>query len=338
MVNQIIVADDAKILVIMPRFLGDAVMATSALQLIRQLYPTQHVYLLVRAHVSELFSEKPLIDEKIIVDKRFTLQRFSLLNFALHLKSYHFQLVYHFRNSFADALLCRLAGIKLQVGYSKNGRSLFLSHKYKLDTNFHYQYRYCNLVKQTRTTSTNVMPTVKLNAKKDRLQENSLVTIVVYFGGKNKTSRHYPFELAIQCLSQLAEYQPCHFVLLGDHLEITDNNSLVTYLKQQHITVTDLTNRTSVSEMVNTINNANLLITIDSGQMHIAAALGIPYVAVVGFGTSPWSCVAPKVVHGIHLLPNSLQLCLSNHIREITPEQITTAAYQLLQQNKAQND
>jgi heptosyltransferase-2 len=315
----------------MPRFLGDSVTATAAIRMLRQLYPDEQIFLLARPHVAGLFADEAVAGCKIILDERFTAKRRSLLSVALSLKPYRFAQVYHCRNSFADALLCKLAGVRHQIGYAKNGRTPLLTQAVKLDPNFHYQYRYCHLVNVAHGQPFSQMPTVQLHAGRTPLPSPKLCKVAVYFGGQYKLDRHYPYELACQALRQLADLHSCHFVLLGDQQEVADNAKLADYLHSQELEVTDLTSKTTVPELVRTINSCDLLLTIDSGQLHIAAALKVPYVAVVGFGTSPWSCVEPKVTHGIHLTVNSLTLNLTTQITEIHPQSIAEAADQLLQ-------
>lgn len=318
------------ILVIMPRFLGDSVTATSAIRMLRELYPQEQIFLLARPPVAGLFADEVIAGCQIIVDERFSSQRQSLLKVALSLRPYRFAQVYHFRNSFADALLGKLAGIRHQVGYAKNGRTPLLTQAVKLDPNYHYQYRYCHLVNVAHGQSFSQMPAVQLLAGKTEFSSSQGRKVAVYFGGQYKLDRHYPYELACQALRRIADLHSCHFVLLGDQQEVADNAKLADYLRSQELEVSDLTSKTTVPELVRTINSCDLLLTIDSGQLHIAAALKIPYVAVVGFGTSPWSCVEPKVSHGIHLTVNSLTLDLTTQITEINPQRIADAADQLL--------
>ncbi|WP_208932461.1 glycosyltransferase family 9 protein [Rheinheimera sp. F8] len=315
----------------MPRFLGDSVTATSAIRMLRELYPQEQIFLLARPPVAGLFADEVIAGCQIIVDKRFSSQRQSLFKVAFSLRPYRFAQVYHFRNSFADALLCKLAGVRHQVGYAKNGRTPLLTHAVMLDPNYHYQYRYCHLVNVAHGQPFSQMPTVQLLAGKTPLPSPQLPKVAVYFGGQYKLDRHYPYELACQALRQLAGLHQCHFVLLGDQQEVADNVRLADYLRAEQIEVSDLTSTTTVVELVRTINSCDLLLTIDSGQLHMAAALQTPYVAVVGFGTSPWSCVEPKVSHGIHLTVNSLTLDLATQISEISPQRIAKAADQLLQ-------
>ena len=82
--------------------------------------------------------------------------------------------------------------------------------------------------------------------------------------------------------------------------------------------------------MVDVIASLDLLISIDSGPMHIAAAVNVPFIAVVGLGTSPWSTVAPKQKNYIALVANGQQLKESEFIRDIKPEQISHAVTQLI--------
>ncbi len=318
------------LLVIMPRFLGDSVTATAAIRMLRELYPAAEIYLLARPHVAGLFADQAVAGCKIIVDERFTAKRRSLLKVALSLRPYRFAQVYHCRNSFADALLGKLAGIKRQVGYAKNGRTPLLTQAVKLDPNYHYQYRYCHLVNIAHGQPFSQMPAVQLLAGKTTLPSAQLRKVAVYFGGQYKLDRHYPYALACQALRRIADLHSCHFVLLGDQQEVADNAKLADYLHAEELEVSDLTSKTTVPELVRTINSCDLLLTIDSGQLHIAAALKVPYVAVVGFGTSPWSCVEPKVTHGIHLTANSLTLDLTTQITEISPQSVAEAADQLL--------
>lgn len=318
------------LLVIMPRFLGDSVTATSAIRMLRELYPQEQIFLLARPPVAGLFADEVIADCQIIVDERFSSQRQSLLKVALSLRPYRFAQVYHFRNSFADALLGKLAGVRHQIGYAKNGRTPLLTQAVKLDPNFHYQYRYCHLVNVAHGQPFQQMPTVQLLAGKTSFSSSQLSKVAVYFGGQYKLDRHYPYELACQALRGIANVHSCHFVLVGDQQEVADNSKLADYLRSEQLEVSDLTSKTTVPELVRVINSCDLLLTIDSGQLHIAAALRVPYVAVVGFGTSPWSCVEPKVSHGIHLTVNSLTLDLTTQITEISPQRIAEAADQLL--------
>lgn len=57
------------ILVVLPKFIGDAVNCTSALQLIKKQYPTNSIIVFVRPYLAEMFKRET--DYSVIVDERF---------------------------------------------------------------------------------------------------------------------------------------------------------------------------------------------------------------------------------------------------------------------------
>ena len=60
----------------------------------------------------------------------------------------------------------------------------------------------------------------------------------------------------------------------------------------------NLTARTTIEGFINTIANVDLIITIDSSALHIAAAVKTPFIALMGLSTSPTSTILPKVPLG----------------------------------------
>ena len=51
--------------------------------------------------------------------------------------------------------------------------------------------------------------------------------------------------------------------------------------------VVDLTGKTTLKELAHLTSLSSVVITVDSGPMHIAAAMGVPVVAIFG-PTAPW--------------------------------------------------
>ena len=318
------------ILVVLPKFIGDAVNCTAALQLLSELYPTKKIILLVRPHLVEMFERNT--DYTIIVDERYNRERpIPMWAQAQILKRANIGLAVIIRNSLSEAILCFLANIKYRIGYAKNGRSPLLTHKLKLDENHHYQFRYCRLVNESHGNPFSSIPKTKLITEPSMLvSKQSEKAIGVYFGGQNKGFRHYPTPLALAALSAIAKQLDCQFYIFGDNSELADAQQLQTQLNQQQVNATLLAGKTSIATMIDAIAQMDLLVTIDSGPMHIAAALGVPFVAIVGLGTSPWSVVAPKVSNSIALVANGEQLLESEIINEITPTNISDAALTLL--------
>ncbi|CAM4005262.1 glycosyltransferase family 9 protein [Pseudoalteromonas mariniglutinosa] len=318
------------ILIVLPKFIGDAVNCTPSLKLLKELYPNNKIFLLLRPNLVDLFSRNP--DYSIIVDERFNQSKpISILKQAKILKVANIQLAIIMRNSLSEAMLCFLASIKYRVGYAKNGRSFLLTHKLKLNANHHYIFRYCRLVNEPHGNPFNTIPNTALKKEPSFLIPNTgKKSIGVYFGGKNKGLRHYPNKLSFDAMASIAVEIDCVFYIFGDKSELDDAQQLHRQLNQQQIDSVLLAGKTSILTMSDAISELDLLLTIDSGPMHIAAAFNVPFVAVVGLGTSPWSIVAPKVSNYIALVANGNQLLEPDIINEIHPTEISNAALRLL--------
>ncbi|MBH0019133.1 hypothetical protein I6F40_01910 [Pseudoalteromonas sp. SWXJ133] len=131
-------------------------------------------------------------------------------------------------------------------------------------------------------------------------------------------------------LALINQISPSHFILVGDNQETSENAKISQDLSDKNIDFQDLTGKTNLTELVDIISSVDLLITIDSGAMHIAAATKTAFVAVVGLGTSPWSIVEPKCENKIFLVANGNSLNDAEIIKEISPEKKVETVFSLL--------
>lgn len=323
------------ILVVLPKFIGDAINTLPAVAMLRELYPNNDIHLLARPYMCDIFVRDTQYRINIIRDTRYDKEdKQSTFALAKSLKQYQFSMAVLLRGSLSEAVVCKLAGIRFVLGYKQNGRSPLLSHGLKLNQNHHYIHRYCQLINDCHNKPFEQygLPQLSYEHTDKVVADSKKTPIAVYFGGKNKGPRHYPLALAKQALIALSEQVDAHFYLVGDPSETTDNQQLYDALQTQHITVTDLTGKTSLVELVDCIAACNLMISIDSGPMHMAAAVATPCVAVVGFGTSPWSVVAPKNQQFLALTSQSCSLSEEKIIEQIRPTAIAAACTQLLKE------
>lgn len=321
------------ILVVLPKFIGDAINTLSAIELIRKLYPDNEIYLLARPYMAELFVRDEFYNIKVVTDERYSEAKLSVFSLAKKLKRTQFSMAVLFRGSFSEALLAKLAGIKTVIGYAQNGRKPLLSHPLNLNVNHHYLLRYCRLINETHGNGFEQFNIPKLTYREieSTTVNNDKPIIGLYFGGKNKGARHYPVEQAKQVVTLLNEKYLPNLILIGDKSEQADNLKLFEYANSLNMTCTDLTGKTSLTDLVDHIAALDLLISIDSGPMHMAAAVQTPCVAIVGQGTSPWSLVVPKTPNVIAATAeHSLQLNDSLLVQDINPENIVQLCFQII--------
>lgn len=117
------------LLVILPTWVGDFVMATPALRAIRRRYPAAHVAFLAEPNLLDLIRGGDWMDEVIAWPDRARRMPWHREYRALvrDLRARRFDLAVLFPNAFRAALLAWQAGVKRRVGYARDGRSLLLT-------------------------------------------------------------------------------------------------------------------------------------------------------------------------------------------------------------------
>lgn len=120
-----------RILVVLPNWVGDLVLATPALRAIRTEYPKAHIAFLVKSHLADVLGGGNWMDEVIHwpSGKSRDTRRQGFLGLAGQLRKRNFDWAVLLTNSFRSALLARLAGIKRRIGYDREGRGLLLTDK-----------------------------------------------------------------------------------------------------------------------------------------------------------------------------------------------------------------
>jgi heptosyltransferase II len=114
------------VLVIGPNWVGDAVMSTPALANLRRGLPKATIDLLLPRHVAPLFDDHPSIDRVVIRHDR---QPWRMcLSQILALRRCSYSLVLLLPNSFRAAFYGWLVGSPMRVGYATDGRRWLLSH------------------------------------------------------------------------------------------------------------------------------------------------------------------------------------------------------------------
>lgn len=117
-----------RLLIVMPNWLGDAVMATPALRLVRRSFPGIFIGGLMRPGVAEVLEGSTLLDE-IHPDHSRGVMAPKLAAAKVRPRRYDAALL--LRNSFSSALVARLAGIPRRLGYATDARGMLLTESLK---------------------------------------------------------------------------------------------------------------------------------------------------------------------------------------------------------------
>lgn len=280
-----------KIIVFMPRFIGDMVNTSSALQILVKYYPKAQIHLVARPLLEPMcerlggFTYLPDLRQGNKVKGTFELIR--------RIKAERFDMAILLTNTFVDACVAWLAGVPTRLGYQSEGRSLLLTHHLKRNPNRHYINRYAYLTNLACGNQEHQLLAPVLKAYPYSLPVTAKkITLALYFGCELKAPRYYPMAPTLALLQRLNTRYSMRFVIIGAPFESAAAENLMAGLND--VECVNLCGKTALDEMVDVVAACDGLITIDSSPLHIAAALNKPLVVLESQGFSPFSAIRPK--------------------------------------------
>lgn len=321
------------IIIFMPRFLGDCINCTPAISLIKKHYPDSQVYLVLSEINAPIFRND--MSFKIIIDERKNNKIKGFLELVKKLRSVGDSAYVLMTNTFVDALVARLSKASAIVGYNKEARGFLLTLSLKFDRNRHYINRYAYLANALCDNKYQYLPELSLvfDKTKSSLHELSTFNIGLCILSAEKISRHYPVSSTVKLIQLIQEsiHKDIGFFLIGSPAERETAENVVNQCQQKGlVNVQSLAGKTSITELVDDIASFDLLITVDSGPLHVAAATKTPTVALHSKGTSPFSLVCPKMPLLEVVNSRGSYIKDNDQVLDLMPEDIVNSVIKLM--------
>jgi heptosyltransferase II len=252
-----------KILIELPTWLGDTVMATPAIDNIITYY-NKHEITIIGSFVSiELIRNHPKVVASEVLNKNYI----SLYKISKNLGQ--FDVFFSFRSSFRARIF------KLLVSSKKKYQ--FKSKKY---LNCHQVEKYNRFVNHCLNTDFIAGKLKIYHNVKTSLSKSFPIVGINPGASYGEAKRWYPKEFADVANDLSKQYDIIIFGGLGEK-DIADDieKYLISYGVNNY---KNLVGKTSITELITQISNLDLFITGDSGPMHIAAAFQVPTVTTFG--------------------------------------------------------
>lgn len=302
-----------RILIILPNWLGDAIMATPAIELLAEHYPHAR-FTFVGSFVSiEALKHHPLC-ERAIVDETKKASSRLLATYKLAKKLGAFHLAISFRNQLHATLLLRLANTVVCIA-KRSWHSIFLlSHTPKISTKQHLSLQYAQLAMSDTENWNHKAPPLALYIKAREFTHPILgINAGATYGS---AKRWYPERFA-----EVAAFMSAKFDILifGGPGEVEMAQEIEASLVQLGVkNYTNIAGKTTIEELCANIAGCSLFVTNDSGPMHVAAAYQVPTVAIFGptkhTETSQWMNEKSKIVrHEMKCSPCMKRECPLGH-------------------------
>ncbi|MEN6441331.1 MAG: lipopolysaccharide heptosyltransferase II [Syntrophobacter sp.] len=329
-----------KILVRSTNWIGDAVMTTPALGALKAAFPHAEIVLAANPIVSELLALHPCCDRVIVYDKKGPHRGVrGLLRFSRSLAEERFDLAILLQHAIEAAIMAVLARIGRRAGFGTDGRRLLLTHCVPMNgaiRRLHHARRDLYLLERLGIpTVDNGLSLVCSDREKawarQVLGADGWVAINpgAAFGS---AKRWYPERFAAVADALAAKYG-FRVLLVGGAGEMRIGAQIE---ETMHSSPLNLTGKTSVRQLMSLLEAMDLVVTNDSGPMHIAAAFDRPIVAL--FGPTDHHTTSPVCSrHGIvrketECAPCLKRICPSDHrcMSNIAVEDVLEEAARLL--------
>ena len=306
-----------RILIELPSWLGDGVMASAAVENLCANFDNAKIVFFGSFASVNLYENHPNC-EKIVIDES-RKSKFRLLNLIKSAKNLgKFDIAVSFRSHFASRVFLKFANAGRKFIFKNNGEKI------------HQVQKYLNFVNSALNLQ-NLKQDQKLYFEKKSLLNSQKKLLGLNPGATyGSAKRWYPAYFAEVATALKDKFDIVIFGGVGEK-EICDEIEQI--LRQNGVVCVNLCGKTSIKELCENIANLDLFITNDSGPMHIAAAFKIPSVAVFGptrfDETSPYGNKNAKIVHlNLPCMPCMKRICpLKTHecMKNLTPKMLLEA-------------
>lgn len=280
------------IIVKMPNWIGDAVMATPVLEDLKKKFPDAKISLFCLSHIAALFAGNPFVDEVISYKKPSGwIHRKEHRDLVETLRMGGYDLGILLTNSFSSAWWFYCAGIKERIGFKTQWRSLLLTKgvPYPKDLEKeHLVNTYKRLLVPLGITHSSTTPRLYLTEEDRKVIDSFLSLYKVPKGAKilginpgaaYGSAKCWPPERFREVTQKLNQDQSLYILYFGDN---QSKPMIEGILEGINGNVIDLSGKTTLRELVALISCCTVLLTNDSGPMHIASALKVPLLALFG--------------------------------------------------------
>lgn len=303
-----------RIVVRVPNWLGDAMLSLPALRDVRMNFPKARLEVLARKPVSPLYQAISDVDAvRASVDVRTDVA-------SLHGQ---FDVAVLFTNSFASALPPAIAAIPERWGYATEGRGPFLTRRARLRPEVRgrsevYYYRAMlggiGLRSTASPDASFRCPPSWREAGAAKLGHDGPwigINPGAFFG----SAKRWIPERYAAVADLAAQRLGARVAVVGAAAERPLGEAVAATLRTPS---TVLCGATNLEELAGVLSHLRLFLTNDSGPMHLAAALGVPLVAI--FGPTDWRETAPfgdgphaVVRENVYCSPCKLRDCPIDH-------------------------
>jgi heptosyltransferase-2 len=285
-----------KILVMRYRFIGDTVLTVPFLRNLREACPEAQIDLMIEPFSGQVIEGCPYVD-RIIPFEFKTIHTYSAASSRGKFEGYRYywnfirkngyDAAFALKRSLSSALLVRAAGVPRRIGFATEGRGILLTDRVAYRHDQHEVQNFLDCLRildiPVRSTTLELWPTQKNDERARSLfreagwKHNDLV--IVIHAAASLPAKQWPADRFAAVMRVMRDKYNTRFIYTGA------KGDAALYRKIEKLGPfggLDLCGVTNLRENISVYRAASLFFGVDSGPMHMAAAVGIPVAALFG--------------------------------------------------------
>jgi heptosyltransferase II len=275
-----------KILVRLPNWLGDMVMSVGFMNQLPHFFPGAEISVIAKKGIHELLPFFPKTQHQFLFSKEEFRGIKGLIKFGKQIKQReNFDFFFCLPDSFSSVIMGAATGAQKRIGYKNELRQVLLTDAYTKPEGLHRVEEYIQLL-QLFTKGFSQPADVSLH---HRFPKQDYVVVNI---NSEATSRRLTVAKAVELLNLLRSSIRQKIILIGAPKEKGFVEAVLGQLNNSS-NIENVAGRTSLSQLVEVLASAQLMLTTDSGPAHLANALGTHTIVLFGAGeeanTAPYN-------------------------------------------------
>ena len=279
----------SKILIINVNWIGDVLFSTPFIKAIRKANPNSYIACMVVPRCKEILEDNPHLDKLIIYDEDIAHKDiFGKMRLISSLRSEKFQRVFVLHKSLTRTLIATLSKIPVRIGYSLKKRNLFLTIKIpQPQIPIHRVEYFLNIAAAAGIDISDKdlvfqVPPKDIEFAQRLLKEAGIKEnekFVVINPGGNWMPKRWPHENFAKLADNLVEKYDVKVVITGAPKDTEVAKTIASIMKHKPII---LAGKTTLKQLGAVLKKASLVISNDTGPMHVAVSQKTPTIALFG--------------------------------------------------------
>ena len=321
-----------RILIRASNWLGDSVISTPAVRAIKKGRPDAHIAIAAPSNVASIWKLIPEVDEII------SLRRKSLFAAIRAIRRQpRFDVAILFPNSLRAALEVWLAGISRRVGYRGHRRSWLLNQivpeSRRRGPPEHQADRYLRIAQETGARA-DLNGVTAVSSAHDVDPGGRKLALCP--GAEYGPAKRWLPERFAEAAAAIAVQSSAQWILFGTKNDVAIGETIATTLGSNCV---NRIGQTTLEQLIEELRACRVLLTNDTGTMHLAALLGVPVVAI--FGSTEPRLTAPLgnghaiLRHQVECSPCFLRECPIDFrcMKAVTVQEVVDAVMSILRRS-----